>query len=306
MLRRLIRPNVELHLELDPEPLHVLADPIQIERALTNLCRNADDAMTGGGTIRIVVGPSLKEPGAAIAAELRADTAYGQLVVSDTGAGMSEDVRARLFEPFFTTKSERGGTGLGLANVYTIVQHCGGHIEVISEPGAGSLFRIYMPLVNDAHTHNGAMSAQIPPPPPAAGSQEHLVRPQLRGANSVLVVDDDDVVRRLMVRALKRAGYTVFGAEDAFVAQRLFDEHRGSLALTVTDMQMPGMDGSQLAAELLTRDPEMKLLFVSGEQKEELLRQGLLSRDSLFLRKPFTPKVFVESVRSMIGSSTPN
>jgi eukaryotic-like serine/threonine-protein kinase len=299
MLRRLIRGDVDLQLDIDPEPMCVLADPIQIERVLTNLCRNADDAMNVGGSIRVVVGPSSNEPGAAIAAELRQDTAYGQLVVSDTGAGMSEDVRARLFEPFFTTKSERGGTGLGLANVYTIVQHCGGHIEVISEPGAGSLFRIYIPLVRE----NLSLSIS---PPPAAGSAERSTRAYARPANSVLVVDDDDTVRRLMVRALKRAGYTVFGAEDAFVAQRLFDEHRGALALTVTDMQMPGMDGSQLAAELLARDPSMKLLFVSGEQKEELLRQGLLTRDSLFLRKPFTPKVFVESVRALIGSSTPN
>ena len=132
------------------------------------------------------------------------------------------------------------------------------------------------------------------------------MRPHPSVASSVLVVDDDDTVRRLMVRALKRAGYSVFGAEDAFVAQRLFDEHRESLALTVTDMQMPGMDGSQLAPELLARDPNMRVLFVSGEQKEELLRQGLLSRDSLFLRKPFTPKVFIESVRALIGASTPN
>jgi eukaryotic-like serine/threonine-protein kinase len=300
MLRRLIRANVELQLDLDNEPMRVLADPIQIERVLTNLCRNADDAMTSGGVIRIAVGPSLTDPSAAIASELRHDTAYGQLVVSDTGAGMSEDVRARLFEPFFTTKSERGGTGLGLANVYTIVQHCGGHIEVISEPGAGSLFRIYIPLVADT------LTSQIPPPPPAAGSLEPFVRPRPRPASSVLVVDDDETVRRLMVRALKRAGYTVFGAEDAFVAQRLFDEHRESLALTVTDMQMPGMDGSQLAAELLEREPSMKLLFVSGEQKDELMRQGLLTHDSLFLRKPFTPRVFVDSVRALIGASTPN
>jgi eukaryotic-like serine/threonine-protein kinase len=300
MLRRLIRPSVELQLEIDPDPMKVLADPIQIERVLTNLCRNADDAMLGGGMIRIAVGPSLSDMSAAIASELRQDTKYGQLVVSDTGAGMSEDVRARLFEPFFTTKSERGGTGLGLANVYTIVQHCGGHIEVISEPGAGSVFRIYMPLVKDT------LSNQIPPPPPPAATTLERVRPQARPASSVLVVDDDETVRRLMVRALKRAGYAVFGAEDAFVAQRLFDEHRDSLALTVTDMQMPGMDGSQLAAELLARDPTMKLLFVSGEQKEELLRQGLLTRDSLFLRKPFTPRVFIESVRALIGASTPN
>ncbi|HET8938142.1 MAG TPA: ATP-binding protein [Polyangiales bacterium] len=302
MLRRLVRRSVELNLEIDPEPLQVLADPVQIERMLTNLCRNADDAMSAlstGGAIRIAVGPSSNDPSAAIASELRQDTAYGQLVVSDTGAGMSEDVRARLFEPFFTTKSERGGTGLGLANVYTIVQHCGGHIEVISEPGAGSLFRIYIPLVTDT------LSAALPPPP-AAGSQERIVRPHPSVASSVLVVDDDDTVRRLMVRALKRAGYSVFGAEDAFVAQRLFDEHRESLALTVTDMQMPGMDGSQLAAELLARDPNMRVLFVSGEQKEELLRQGLLTRDSLFLRKPFTPKVFIESVHALIGASTPN
>lgn len=301
MLRRLIRSNVELAVEIDPEPMTVLADPIQIERVLTNLCRNADDAMTGSGTIRIAVGPTLSDLSQTIAAELRKDVSYGQLVVADTGAGMSEDVRARLFEPFFTTKSDRGGTGLGLANVYTIVQHCGGHIEVISEPGAGSVFRIYVPLVKET------LSAQLPPPlpPPAAITMER-VRPQARPASSVLVVDDDETVRRLMMRALKRAGYAVFGAEDAFVAQRLFDEHRDSLALTVTDMQMPGMDGAQLAAELLARDPSMKLLFVSGEQKEELLRQGLLTRESLFLRKPFTPRVFIESVRALIGSSTPN
>lgn len=295
MLRRLIRSSVELHLAIDPEPVHVVADPIQIERILTNLCRNADDAMPDGGSIRVGVGPLEQEPGAASASELRPDTAYAQLVVSDTGSGMSEDVRARLFEPFFTTKSERGGTGLGLANVYSIVQHCGGQIEVVSEPGAGSTFRIYVPLVPEA------LPAQVPPP--LETSEPLMRRVSSSTERCVLVVDDDEGTRRLMVRTLKRAGYRVFGAEDAFVAQRLFDEHRAALVLTVTDMQMPGMDGAELAAELRMREPAMKVLFVSGDHREELVRQGLIAAESAFVHKPFTPAAFVESVRVLIGDS---
>jgi two-component system cell cycle sensor histidine kinase/response regulator CckA len=218
---------------------------------------------------------------------------------------MSEDVRSRLFEPFFTTKSKRGGTGLGLATVYTIVQHCGGHIEVHSEPGAGSAFRIYIPLARDAnHAQPPPLLATVAPPPPTAAVDiESVTAGRAARAASVLIVDDDDTTRRLMLRALKRAGYRVFAAEDAFVAQRLFDEHQGSLVLMVTDVQMPGMDGPQLAELLSTRDPNLKLMFVSGESPESLTRQGVIAEGRAFLRKPFSPRAFVERVATLIGAS---
>jgi CheY-like chemotaxis protein len=253
---------------------------------------------------------------APLASELRADTAYAHLSVADTGAGMSEEVRARLFEPFFTTKAKRGGTGLGLANVYTIVQHCGGHIEVNSEPGAGSVFRIYMPLARDplVATLPSRTTSEPLLPAPLSSSTLALLPPlsaaaelesPLNGASgrsaTVLVVDDDDATRRLMLRALKRAGYHALAAENAFVAQRLFDEHVGSLVLTITDVQMPGMDGPQLAELLSARLPAMKLLFVSGDNP--LSGHPMLDRPDTFLHKPFSPQVFLERVSMLIGSS---
>jgi signal transduction histidine kinase len=146
LLKRLTRQGVELSLHTHDAPLNVFAAPAELERVLTNLCRNANDAMPHGGRLDIAIHPASISELTGLRAELRSDTSYVELVVADTGSGISDEVRAHLFEPFFTTKEREQGTGLGLFNVYSIVQQCSGHIEVVSEPGCGCLFRIYLPL----------------------------------------------------------------------------------------------------------------------------------------------------------------
>jgi signal transduction histidine kinase len=154
LLQRLTPAEVELSFDLHETPLTIVAAPAEIERVLTNLCRNAGDAMPNGGRLEIAAHPATVTEHPALRAELRPDTTYVELTVADTGTGISEDVRAHLFEPFFTTKAREHGTGLGLFNVYGIVQQCGGHIEVVSEPGSGCLFRIYLPLASERHAQN--------------------------------------------------------------------------------------------------------------------------------------------------------
>jgi len=297
LLHRLLPAGVQLQVDVQPPPVHIVADPSQVERVLTNLCQNAKDAMPHGGTIHVRVGTLSAEESGHVSGELRAGVAYAQLSVRDTGSGMSEEVRTRLFEPFFTTKALQGGTGLGLANVYAIVQHCGGHIEVLSEPGAGSTFHIYLPLageVEPALTRESLGLARRSEPPPVADSGDKKL---------VLIVDDDDGSRRVMVRSLARAGYRVLAARNGQEALRQFDEHRNAFALVVTDMQMPGINGCELASALSARDPALKVLFVSGQGQLELQREGLLRRDATFLQKPFAPVVLLTTIESLIGGA---
>jgi signal transduction histidine kinase/ABC-type cobalamin transport system ATPase subunit len=290
MLRRLVRSNVKLEVDIPELELPALADPSHIERVLMNLCQNASDAMLKGGTITIrVCEASLTRAAPPGSPEPETEESYVQLVVSDTGAGMTEEVRARLFEPFFTTKS--GGTGLGLANVYAIVQQCSGEIEVASEPGAGTTFRIYLPRVD----------------PSQRLSLERLADPRLPvldeedlGAATVLVVDDDEMLRSMMVRTLESAGYNVLSAPDGAEALLLVDAMDGLLDLALTDLHMPDMDGGQLADALLTRDPDVKLLFVSGIALDEAQVQELRDRNGTFLAKPFDEFVLLDKVSVML------
>jgi signal transduction histidine kinase/CheY-like chemotaxis protein len=270
MLRRLIPQDVRLDLQIDEAALPTMAHPSHLERVLLNLCQNASDAMSGAGTISIRVARAT----AALDTELRA---YAELSVTDTGSGMSDEVRLRLFEPFFTTKS--GGTGLGLANVYAIVQQCMGQIEVTSELGLGSSFRICLPLAAAESLSAGE----------AGRRTDDLGVDDLDDRETVLVVDDDDTVRRGITNTLKRAGYQVLTAHDAEEALRLVGEFDGLVDLTITDIHMPGMNGAQLAAVLHQRDPDIRFMHISGDARETLEKSGLLRQDSSFLRKPFEP-----------------
>jgi signal transduction histidine kinase/CheY-like chemotaxis protein len=291
MLRRIVRAPVRIELTVEPQPVATMADPSQIERVLVNLCQNASDAMPNGGTLGLRVGrPSfaLEEP---ISAHVKRGESYALLVVSDTGSGMSEQVRARLFEPFFTTKAGQRGTGLGLANVYAIVQQCGGHIEVTSEDGAGSSFWIYLPRCDNAVD---------------SGLERITIEPSLEaddlGRGNVLVVDDDEQTRHEIAALLERAGYQVLAAADGENALRDVDAYDGLLDLAVIDLRMPGMDGPQLAASLLERDPDVKLLFISGHDSEELQARGLLDRDASFLAKPFTAEALLLRIQASLRS----
>jgi signal transduction histidine kinase/tetratricopeptide (TPR) repeat protein len=285
MLRRLVRHDVRIAIELAPDALEIMADLSQVERVLMNLCQNASDAMPHGGAITIRVEPFTLEP----TLEAVSGAAHVLLSVSDTGTGMNDEVKTRLFEPFFTTKSSQRGTGLGLANVYSIVQQCQGAIDVTTELGAGSCFRITLPRCPEPERSNA----------PLRFLSE--VRPaNVASTKTVLVVDDDDAVRRMVVRTLEIDGYRVLSAPNGLAALKIAESHDGLLSLVVTDMHMPGMDGSQLGRLLLERDPTLKLLYLSGDPEDELEESGLLSRDAAFLHKPFAPNVLLAHVRETL------
>jgi signal transduction histidine kinase/tetratricopeptide (TPR) repeat protein len=282
MLRRLVRQDVSIVLDLASEPLATLADLSQIERVLMNLCQNASDAMPRGGTISIRVA----------AADDSEGESYVLLSVSDTGTGMNDEVRSRLFEPFFTTKPSERGTGLGLANVYAIVQQCHGEIEVSSSLGAGSCFKLSLPRC--------PLQSEQPEPQPLRYLSELRPTAAANGDKTVLVVDDDDAVRRMVVRTLETGGYRVWSAPDGETALQIVDARERTFDLVVTDMHMPGMDGAQLSERLLERHPELPLLFVSGDEAVDLEESGLLSREAEFLHKPFMPDVLLSHVHRLI------
>jgi len=291
MMRRLVRHDVRIVVEITSESLAIMADLSQVERVLMNLCQNASDAMPHGGAITIRIAPLALDT----SVPAPAGTSHVLLSVSDTGTGMNDEVRARLFEPFFTTKSNQRGTGLGLANVYAIVQQCQGTIEVTSELGAGSCFRIALPR---------PLAAEQAPAPLRFLSE---VRPTAAANSSktVLVVDDDDAVRRMVVRTLELGGFRVLSAPNGEAAIRIAAGHDGLFNLVVTDMHMPGMDGSQLGRTLLERDPSLKLLYLSGDAEDELEESGLLAHDAAFLHKPFAPDVLLSHVREALSDEVP-
>jgi signal transduction histidine kinase/ActR/RegA family two-component response regulator len=293
MLSRLVRSDVHVDLTVAEQALPAMADPSQIERLLMNLCRNASDAMPHGGTITVCLGRATTTPDQVLSADVK--TGYAELSVADTGTGMTEEVRARLFEPFFTTKSSQQGTGLGLAIVYAIVQQYGGHVEVASELGLGTTFRVYLPLnpeeARAPHAaHNGSRSTQ-----PGAYAPTQPLR------KTIIVVDDDDILRRQTARTLESAGYDVLTARDGEDALRVIADATNLPDLAVTDVQMPTMDGPQLAARLRSSDPNIKLLFMSGDGANSLQHTGFLDAGGTFLAKPFKPEVLLSEIAVLLG-----
>ncbi|MCA1602312.1 MAG: PAS domain S-box protein [Acidobacteria bacterium] len=289
ILRRTLGVACELALELSPGEDAVLADRGQLEQVLLNLTLNARDAMPDGGTLAIETGFATlgrPEPGSS-SAEPSPPGRYGVLTVRDTGNGMSPETLARIFEPFFTTKHLGEGTGLGLSTVYGIVRQLGGEIRVRSEPGTGTTFRIYLPLAES----------------PAAAEADRPTEPLVAGTGTVLVVEDEPVVRSLMVRALEVDGFQVLEAGHGQAALELLGSHRGAVDAVVVDVAMPIMGGRELAERLARSHPEIPVLLMSGYAADELVQQGLLPHDGVpLLPKPFLPEVLVQRVRALVGS----
>jgi signal transduction histidine kinase len=280
LLRRLIGEDVILATALAPGLAPVKADPVQIQQILLNLAVNARDAMPQGGTLSITTrnvdwdpGPCVPQPGPHIL-----------LAVSDTGQGMDEATRARIFEPYFTTKGPGRGTGLGLATVHGIVKQTGGHIEVQSAVGQGTTFRIYLP----------ATTEQVP----TATSPPELGLP--RGRETVLLVEDDGLVRSHLGRILRSCGYTVLEAADGQEALRVSAGHGGEIALLITDVVMPRLGGRELAERLLAGRPGMRVLFLSGHVTEGPAQPGGLQSPATLLQKPFTSTAFAHQVRELL------
>lgn len=284
MLRRLIGEDINLITVVQPGLGSVLADPGQMEQVLMNLAVNARDAMAGGGTLRIELkNVEFDEEGTAGHQVLRPGPYVG-LTVSDTGVGMNSATASRIFEPFFTTKGGKG-TGLGLATVYGIVRQSSGAIEVYSQPGYGTTFRIYLPQVS------GEVPAAVRAKAGASTS----------GSETVLLVEDDDRVRTLVANLLRNSGYTVLVASQGDQAMEIAGRHAGPIQLLLTDVVMPGMSGRQLAERLTGERPDTRVLYMSGYSDDAVLRHGVRSAGTHFIQKPFSMEALAVAIREALA-----
>ena len=286
MLRRLIGENIDLSFRQEANLPPVMADPGQLEQVIVNLAVNARDAMPEGGMLTLETGTvELDDDYAARHPGVRAGS-YVMLAVSDTGIGMDRATRARIFEPFFTTKERGKGTGLGLSTVYGIIKQSGGNIWVYSEPGRGTTFKIYLPRAEDEE--------QIMGP---AGSEK---APAMGGSETILLAEDEEPVRRLSTRLLKRAGYNVLEARDGLEALTLAEYHRGKIDLLLTDVVMPGPSGKILAEELVVKRPGVKVVYMSGYTDNAIVHHGVLQEGVTFIQKPFTAEELLQTIRRVL------
>ncbi|HJQ24575.1 MAG TPA: PAS domain S-box protein [Blastocatellia bacterium] len=288
MLKRLIGEDIELKAVPAASLGRVLADPGQIEQVILNIAINARDAMPQGGKLTI-------ETQNVTLSQAFADTHpgaepghYVMLDISDTGKGMDVKTLARIFEPFFTTKEQGKGTGLGLSTVYGIVKQSGGSIAVYSEPWHGTTFKIYLPRT-DAQADDAA--------------QESPSRQLSGGAERILLVEDDEAVRVLAGNVLREAGYSVLEASDGLEALRVWEQSEASVELVVTDMVMPQMNGQELARHLWDRDPQVKVLFMTGYTENAVPHQEVFEQEVMLMQKPFTPAALCQKVREALGNA---
>jgi len=287
LLRRLLGEDVELRVVLASDLAAVKVDPSQLEQVVLNLAVNARDAMPNGGKLTIetqnvelnqeyVRGHLSAQPGS-----------YVMLAVSDTGVGMDAATQARIFEPFFTTKEKGKGTGLGLATVYGIVKQSGGWIWVYSEPGHGTTFKVYFPRVAEV-----AAPAAPTPAPPAS----------VRGSETVLLVEDEEMILKLVHKVLQANGYTVLVAASGGDAERVAGQHDGPIHLLMTDVVLPGLNGREVARRLEATRPGIRVLYLSGYTDDAIVHHGVLEPGVAFLQKPFSPTVLGRKVREVLDS----
>jgi two-component system, cell cycle sensor histidine kinase and response regulator CckA len=287
MLQRIIREDIELKTILSPDLGRIEADVGQMEQIIMNLAVNARDAMPEGGKLTIETSNVELDETYALNHIVAIPGPYVMLAVSDTGTGMTKKVQAKIFEPFFTTKDNVKGTGLGLSTVFGIVKQSKGNIWVYSEPGKGSTFKIHFPRVKK--------------------TIRTMERPEkkeesLQGSETILVVEDDDMVRELAIKILKRYGYTVLFAGNGQEAFHICREHREPVQLMLTDVVMPGMGGRELAKSLEELRPEMKVLFMSGYTDNIIVHHSILDNDVAFIQKPFRPEGLARKVREVLDA----
>ena len=284
MLRRVIGEDVEIAAHLDERLGKVKADPTHIHQLLMNLVVNARDAMDKGVITVETANAQLDEQYAGRHIGVQPG-AFAMLAVSDTGSGMTAEIKSRLFEPFFTTKEAGKGTGLGLSIVYGIVKQSGGEILVYSELGHGTTFKIYLPLTEM----------------PAEMAASELQSPQLRGTETVLVCEDEIAIRKLVMSTLSKNGYRVLEADTPKRALEIVSEYRGPIDLLFTDIVMPHISGFELARDVVARRPETKVLYMSGYTDNRISGSWVFDPSTPFLQKPFTVKAMAEKVREALG-----
>ncbi len=285
MLRSLISENIELKTDLADDLAAARADPNQIEQVIMNLAINARDAMPDGGTVTIETRNATLDDAYAAQHVSVIPGEYVMLAVSDTGCGMDERTKSRIFEPFFTTKPAGRGTGLGLSTVYGIVKQTGGNIWLYSEPGKGTTFKIYLPAI-------AALPEDIGKVAPAEAAR--------RGAGTVLVVEDDEQLRRLTHRALDAQGYTVLVADRGGTALDIARRHKGDIDLLLTDVIMPDTNGRKLAETIRAARPGLRVLYMSGYPDGAIASHGMLEPGVAYLAKPFTTEAITRKVREVL------
>jgi two-component system, cell cycle sensor histidine kinase and response regulator CckA len=288
MLRRLIGEDIELNLTLHAEAGNIKADPGHLEQAIVNLATNARDAMPRGGRLTVeTCNVALDETYAKTHLGVQPGE-YVMIAVSDSGVGMDLETKRHIFEPFFTTKERGKGTGLGLATVYGIVKQAGGDIWVYSEKDKGTTFKLYFPRVaNPASDVVGS----------GAGA------PAMEGAETILVVEDEQGVRDLTAKMLKRLGYTVLVAANGHEALQISKAFTGPIALLLSDVVMPNMSGSDLADELRRTRPHIKVLYVSGYTENTVAHHGVQDPATGFLAKPFSRDALASKLRESLGKA---
>jgi PAS domain S-box-containing protein len=285
LLRRTLGEHIDLRIRLAPDLAPITANPSQLDQVLVNLAINARDAMPGGGTLVIITANSELDLDYTRMHPDVAPGAYACLTVSDTGSGMVPDVKARALEPFFTTKARGEGSGLGLATVYGIVTQAGGRIELYSEPGHGTTFKLYFP--------NAAASVR-----PVQAAVEADSRPPIGG--TILLAEDEDAVRDMTRRILSRAGYRLLTASNAEQALRAATEEQGRIDLLVTDVIMPSASGKELAMSIAAVRPETLVLYMSGYPQDVIVHQGVLESDVALIEKPFSANSLLAKVDAML------
>ena len=287
LLRRLTYESIELAFAAAADLGTVRVDPGQFEQVLLNLVVNARDAMPNGGELTIETANVTFDEGYAKGHAQVSPGPYVLLAVSDSGCGMDEETRERIFEPFFTTKEMGKGTGLGLATVYGIVKQHGGHVWVYSEVGQGTTFKIYLPRVD--------VEAQALPVRDEGTSVP-------RGAETILVVEDDAAVLGIVQRVLEAKGYQVLSAANPDEAEAMIEERGGQFALLLTDLVMPGRSGQELFQRLAAERPSLKVLYMSGYTDNTIMHQGVLEPGAAFIQKPFGPDALARKVREVLDT----
>ncbi len=287
MLRRIIGEDIELRINLTEGLGKVKTDPGQIEQVIMNLVVNARDAMPDGGKLTIETANVVldeKYVDSHVAVE---SGSYVMLSVSDTGCGMSPEVKERIFEPFFTTKEKGKGTGLGLSTVYGIVKQSGGNIWVYSEPGKGTTFKVYLPAVDEALEE----------------PERETIEEMPRGSETILIVEDDEAVRKLAVHILEKQGYKVLEASQESEALGIFRNREAPIHLVLMDVVMPAISGRLLVEKLKEVRGDFKVLFMSGYTDDVIIHHGVLEKGVEFIQKPFTFKSLAKKVREVLDKS---
>jgi PAS domain S-box-containing protein len=290
LLKRLIGEDIQLITRPSANLKQIKADPGQLEQVLVNLVVNARDAMPRGGAVTIETANTTLD-GSYANRHLGVTTGeYVMLAISDTGVGMDHDTQSRIFEPFFTTKEVGKGTGLGLSTVYGIIKQSGGNVWVYSEPGKGTTFKVYLPQVEDEVT--------------ALESKAQVILK--RGSETVLLVEDEEMVRKLASELLEDSGYVVLSAGGGEEALKLATSHKARIDLLITDVVMPKISGKEVAEQLTRIHPETKVLSMSGYTDEAIVHHGIVDSNIAFIQKPFSERALAQKIREVLDGQNGN